>query len=135
MFLSNIDDLKNLLVNGLELGKSRDFPDEIYVTSDALFPLVYATPNDDEIAHLPVLIKIPATLSLQRYAPEVFEDQNREVFMRNVPAHFISDIWGFLAVNGKPDWYKVVLENDALVFIPASGQFRPWSAGVKKEKK
>ena len=138
MKLTSLEDVENLLKNGLELGKSADFPDKIYVTSEASFAVAYAMPSTSynsfcEIeANLPVLIKIPATDELRQFSPEVF--RYHETFRRNVPARFISDIWVFLEVNKKPDWYKVVLENNELVFIHAPGEMRPWSDGLVKEK-
>ncbi|MBR4682466.1 MAG: hypothetical protein IKP06_04100 [Elusimicrobiaceae bacterium] len=139
MKLVSLEDLTNLFKNGLELGKSVDFPDKIYATSEASFAVAYAMPSTaynsfwEVEANLPVLIKIPATEELRQYAPEVF--RYHETFRRDVPAQFISDIWVFLEVNGKPDWYKVVWQNGELVFTPAPGKMRSWSAGVEKKNK
>ncbi len=139
MKLVSLEDLTNLFKNGLELGKSGNFPDKIYATSEASFAVAYAMPSTaynsfwEVEANLPVLIKIPATEELRQYAPEVF--RYSETFRQDVPARFISDIWAFLEVNGKPDWYKVVWQNGELVFIPAPGKMRSWSAGIEKKNK
>lgn len=139
MKLIKLEDLTNLLQNGLELGKSADFPNKIYVTSEGSFAVAYAMPSTgynklfEVEANLPVLIKIPGTEELRRYAPEVFE--YHETFRRNVPARFISDIWVFLKVNGTPGWYKAVLEDNELVLLPAPGKIFPWSAGIAKRIK
>ena len=134
----SLEDLTGLFTNGLRLGKSADFPDRIYVTSEASFAVAYSMPGTvyngsvEVVANLPVLIKIPATDELHQFAPEVFG--RREVFQRDVPARFISDVWVFLQVNGKPDWHKVVWQNGELVFTPALGKMRSWSAGIEKKK-
>lgn len=139
MKLSKLEDLTNLLQNGLELGKSADFPNKIYVTSEGSFAVAYAMPSAlynqmvEVEANLPVVIKILGTEELRRYAPEVFE--YRETFRRDVPARFISDIWVFLKVNDTPGWYKAVLEDNELILLPAPGKSLPWSAGIAKRKK
>lgn len=139
MKLILLEDLVNLFQNGLELGKSVDFPKDIYVTSEGSFAVAYAMPGTGHNqlfgveANLPVLIKIPGTEELRHYAPEVFK--YRETFRRNVPARFISDIWVFLKVNDTPGWYKAVVENNELILLSVPGESLPWSAGIDKRKK
>ncbi|MBR4356054.1 MAG: hypothetical protein IKP96_05785 [Elusimicrobiaceae bacterium] len=127
MRLEKIDDLKNLLINGLEIDKTH-YRGEIFTSLDASVPLWYATMGNEH--RLIVLIKIPVTESLRSYAPEAWPIEDRyaprrsqrgdEVFFRrDVPIRFISDVWIFWEVDGKPDWYKVTLENDELVFTRA----------------
>ena len=129
MRLGKLDDIKNLLINGLEVNKS-NYSGEIYASLQISIPLYYATMGSE---NLPVLIQIPATETLRSYAPEAFPTEDRYaakafqtgevcIFRRDIPAHFISNVWVFLEVNGKPDWYKVTLENDELVFVPAWGE-------------
>ena len=125
MRLGKLDDIKNLLINGLEVNKS-NYSGEIYASLQISIPLYYATMGSE---NLPVLIQIPATETLRSYAPEAFPTEDRYaakafqtgevcIFRRDIPAHFISNVWVFLEVNGKPDWYRVTLEDDALVFTP-----------------
>ncbi len=135
MRLANIEDLRNLLINGLEANKTY-YNGEIYASLKLSVILFYLTRGNQ--AQLPVLVKIPATETLRSYAPEAFPTQDRyapkafqtgeqAVFRRDIPTRFISDVWIFLEVGGKPDWYKVILEKDELVFIPALGKMINYS--------
>lgn len=126
MSLVRFADLKNLLINGLEIRKS-NYEGKIFVSRTPVTSLWYATMGNDP--QFPVLIKIPSTPTLRLYAPEVYpphtlQTAEETVFRRDVPPRLISDVWVFLAVDGKPDWYKVVLEKDELVFIPAKGEMK-----------
>ena len=126
MRLGKIDDLKNLLINGLEISKSHYYPGKIYASPKPFIPLWHATMGMEPI--LLTLIQIPANPTLCIYE----ENKIDEVFFRrDIPVEFISNVWVFLEVNKKPDWYKVVLENNELVFIHAPGEMRPWSDGLK----
>ncbi|MBO4675903.1 MAG: hypothetical protein J5601_07475, partial [Elusimicrobiaceae bacterium] len=126
MRLGKLDEVKNLLVNGLELDKT-NYSGEIYASLQVSISLWYATIGNE---NLPVLIQIPATETLRSYAPEAFPTEGKHapkafrtgevcVFRRDIPARFISNIWVFLEVNGEPGWYKVTLEDGELVFTPA----------------
>ena len=129
MRLEKLDDIKNLLINGLEVNKS-NYSDKIHASLQISIPLWYATMGSE---NLPVLIQIPATEVLHSYAPEAFPTEDRYapkafqtgeecVFRRDIPASFISNIWVFLEVEGKPDWYKVTLEDGELVFTLATSR-------------
>ena len=115
MRLGELDEVKNLLVNGLEVDKT-NYSGKIYASLQVSVSLWYATTIGKE--SLPVLIQIPATETLRSYAPEAFRTGDKCIFRRDIPARFISNIWVFLEVDGEPSWYKVTLEDGELVFIP-----------------
>ena len=130
MRLEKLDDVKNLLINGLEAHRT-NYHGDIYASlmpSIALWHAIMAGKN------LSVLVQIPATDKLRSYAPEAFPTDDRYaakafqtgevcIFRRDVPASFISNIWVFLEVNGNPGWYKATLENDELIFTPVPAAY------------
>jgi len=128
MRLGKIDDVKNLLINGLERNKSHY--DGIYASFSFPIPVLYATIGAEP--NLQVLIKIPATQPLRLYAPESFPDDRyaakafqmgeEVIFQHDIPARFISDVWVFLEVNGQPDWYKATLQDGEVVLTPVPGR-------------
>ena len=129
MRFGKLDDVKNLLINGLETHRT-NYRGKIHASLKPSLALWYATMGSDNLS---ILIQIPATETLRSYAPEAFPTDDRYaakvfqtgeecIFRRDVPASFISNVWVFLEVNGKPDWHKVTLENGELIFTPASGR-------------
>lgn len=123
MAITDIDELKNILVNGLETTKT-NYKKKIFTAYDPLTAVLYAQPSHrfSENANLPILIKIPVTPALEQYAPQRFE--TAQAFRQNIPADAISDVWILLEVNKKADWYKVVLEDGEIVLFPAHGQLQ-----------
>ena len=123
MRLGELDEVKNLLVNGLEVDKS-NYIGEIYASPSIFSSLGYAI--DGEKPGLLVLIQIPETPALQSYLEEEIQVVTGEViFHQDIPARFISDVWVFLETNGTPEWYKVTLEEGTLVFTPC-GEITKW---------
>ncbi len=120
--LENFDELKNLLVNGLELDKCLIPRREIYTTFTPSRALLYAVPRGRIEENLPVLIKIPFVSPLQKLIS--WREYNVVVFNQDIPAEAVSDIWVFLDVNGKPDWCKATLQDGDLVLIPGYGEVR-----------
>lgn len=121
-----IKHIKNLLTNGLELEKS-SFP-QLYFSAD--IDIALASANEENFL-LPVLVKVNVTPDLQvRYPPNLYEDDNY-VFNQTIPAKYISDVMVFLEVDGDREWYKVTLEDDELLFNPASTQLFPKRELVK----
>ena len=123
MAIADIDELKNILVNGLETTKT-NYKKKIFTAYDPLTAVLYAQPTHlfNEQANLPVLIKIPLTPALDQYAPQQFE--TAQAFRQNIPADAISDVWILLEINKKADWYKVTLQDGEIVLFPAHGQLQ-----------
>ena len=133
----NLAELKNLFVNGLEPHKSIAHR-KVYTALAPTIALAYANPAGHYIAgrekkhDLPVLVKIPFTPQLQQYAGHMRQDikNGNIVFDQDLPARCISAIWVFLEVNGRPDWYKAVWEQDELLLLPAPGELRTVAEGL-----
>ncbi len=123
MTIANIDELKNILTNGLELNKS-NYRKQIFTAYDPLTAVLYSQPTHffHAQADLPVLIKIPFTPSLEQYTFTRFP--TALAFHQNLPANAISDVWILLEVNKKPDWYKAILDDGQIVLFPAHGQLQ-----------
>ena len=123
MAIENLDELKNILVNGLETRKT-NFKNKIFTAYDPLTAVLYSQPTHrySVNANLPVLIKIPITSFLEQYPSEKFA--TAQAFRQNILAGAISDVWVLLEVNQKADWYKVTLENGEIVLFPAHGQLQ-----------
>lgn len=123
MTLTDIDKLKNILVNGLEINKS-NFKEGIFTAYDPLTAILYAQPTHfyDKKADIPVLIKIPITPFLEQCTSIQFE--TARAFRQNIPASAISDVWILLEVNKKADWYRVILEDGEIVLFPAHGRLQ-----------
>ena len=123
MSITDTDDLKNILANGLEINKS-NFKEGIFTAYNPLTAVLYAQPTHlfNKKADLPVLIKIPITPSLEQYASVQFE--TARAFRQSIPAKAISDVWILLEVNKKADWYKAVLEDGEIVLFPAHVQLQ-----------
>lgn len=123
MAIASIDELKNILTNGLELKKS-NYPKQIFTAYNPLTAVLYSQPTHrfNAEADLPVLVKIPRTPALAKYAPEEFA--TALAFRKSVPAEAISDVWVLLEVNKQADWYKAFLEEGEVVLLPADGQLQ-----------
>ena len=123
MAITDLDELKNILTNGLETDKSYHHK-KIFTAYEPLTAVLYAQPTHrfNAKADLPVLIKIPLTPALEQYTSDRFE--TARAFRQNIPAQAISDVWIFLEVNKKADWYKATLENGEIVLLPAHGKLQ-----------
>ena len=125
MKLSEISELKNILVNGLEMSKSH-YVGEIFTSPYYGVAMVYALPNlwdnwkGEVQVDLPVLVRISFTEEVEREnMPDQFGLQ--WIFRKDVPAKMISDVMVFLEVEGTPGWYKAVLKNDEVGLLPVPG--------------
>ncbi len=130
MRLENVDELKNLLANGLEI-RHTAYDEGIYAAKSPAVALSYAVPPlevsiyesfmDGEFP-IPVMTKIPLTKGLlQTNAPGC--SKGWLVFGKDLPKEMISDVMIFLEINGKPDWYKVTLEQGNITFTPAPSRY------------
>lgn len=126
MKLENIEDLKNILTRGLEINKTQQL-NKIYASSSLSVAIYYALPTlwnkwEGEVqTDLPVLVKIPLTsYLLAENAPDNLG--LRQVFYRDIPADMIEDVMVFLEVDGKPGWYKVILNEEKLILTPVANR-------------
>ena len=120
--LRSLDELKNILVNGLETDKGVVRPGEVYTSFDPLRALNYTIPSQGINANLPVLMRIPYNSSLQQYLSS--QDHYVIIFEEDLPASVISDVWVLLSINDRADWCKVVLlEDGKLAFVPGYGEW------------
>ena len=124
--LRRLDELKNLLVNGMERDKVSAYFPGIFAADEAKMALGYATPWGALYPSLPVIVRIPDTPELA--AENIWEKKTpfSGVFRQDVKPRFISDVMVFLEVNGKPGWHKVMLVDEEMVFIPVLGTTLSW---------
>ncbi len=118
--LSNLEELENIVKNGLELNKIqvRNATEYAIFTSHRLELALHHALTDEKAA-IPVIVKIPVT---QQYKPLGYN--GHFVFIRDVPAEYISEILALLKINGKAMWYKAIWQEGKMVLIPApSKQF------------
>ncbi len=126
MKIHNLLELRNLLENGLELSKISPRYPGIFSTSEIDLALKHAVPWGAVAPVLPVVVKMPATFELSKEnEPDGYADFLR-LFRRDIRPDQIEDVMVFLSVNETPGWYKVVLQEGELVFIPAFGSIKTW---------
>ena len=118
--LADIEEVKNLLMNGLETRKVRMQSREIFTSFDPVHALLYAIPGSTDKAMLPVLIKIPFSPMLQEHISSQYPTAT--AFKWNIPAGLISDVWVLLDINGRPNWCKAVMQEGELVLLPGQGE-------------
>lgn len=112
--LQNLDELDNLLQNGLELNKIQGRTEyAIFASNQLRVAMEYALSSSGGEMAVPVLVKIPVT---KQCKPLGYN--GHYVFINDVPAQYLSDIMVFLEVKGTPGWYKVVRENNEMLFKP-----------------
>ena len=127
MKLANINEIKNLFLNGLQTGKVRMYSKEIFTAVDPIRALIHAVPDITVDADLPVLVRISFSQEIAEMVE--WEDSQVVVFEKDIPAGSISDVWVLLNINGKPDWCKAVLQDDQVVLIPGYGKLYDLSSG------
>ena len=117
--LSNLDELENIVKNGLELDKIENRAEYAIFTSHRLeTALHYSIPRSYKKAIIPVIVKIPVT---QQYQPLGYN--GHFVFITNVPAKYISEIMAFLEIDGKSMWYKVEWQQNKMILTPALSKY------------
>ncbi len=125
MKLKDIQEVENILVNGLEVAKS-SYPGDIYTSSSARIALSYAIPTGLALRWgTPDALIIPAVVSIRPTAEELERCDLHSSTMRyehvareDIPADMLQDVVVFLDINGKPDWYQAGLEGGKLVLTP-----------------
>ena len=123
MELHTLPEVENLLREGLELSKSH-YDEGIYTTYDLKDAFRYAFPSaryaKTSGTTIPVLVSILYPREMKgKYL--FYEYSDTYVCDRDIPAKYIEDIMVFLEINGKPGWYKVILKNNEVLFVPVIG--------------
>lgn len=121
--LYNLQDLQNILNKGLQYNKvSDEMNRKIYFSGTLRRAARYAVEYDSPQNELPVLVKFTVpNKDLLNASPYVL-GWDYYYTLRNIPSSCIQDVMVLLEVNGKPGWYKAVLEDGKPVFIPAPSQ-------------
>ena len=124
MMLENMAEVENLLVNGLEVDKSRSHRAEGIFTTVTPWPALLDAAPWEPHQNLPVFIRISFVPGLQHY---ILSRRNSDVviFKKDISASFLLDVWVLLNVNGKLDWCKAVLKEGKLTLIPGYGKVQP----------
>ncbi|MCQ2411224.1 MAG: hypothetical protein MJ053_07215 [Elusimicrobiaceae bacterium] len=126
MIFTRLEQVKHLLESGMELSKISPHYPGIFSSSELDTALKYASPLGAVYPVLPVMVKMPAVYELSKEnEPDGLVDFMR-VIRRDIAPEFISDVMVFLEVNGEPGWYKAVLHEGEMVFIPAYGTLFSW---------
>ena len=114
MRLDNFEDLRNILVNGLETKAS--LRGIIYTARRPATALTFAIAPLSE-GEFPVLIRIPVTQKfLRANPPNECVAYYQTTFYKDIPSDMI-EIFTFMKIEGKVGWYQVTLTSDnQLVF-------------------
>ncbi|MBR4356053.1 MAG: hypothetical protein IKP96_05780 [Elusimicrobiaceae bacterium] len=119
MQLRGPEEIKNILLNGLETDKS-SYWGEVYASPSLGIALRYALPNKYFFAKPGSKVEFPIIVRIQ-ITEEVLtklrcQDMGMEfVFYDSVPANMIQDVIVFAQINGRMGWYKVVMEDGELL--------------------
>ncbi len=109
-----IADIKDILTKGMGLNKS--YYQKLFFSSEAEEAVFYA---DKEEVLIPVVVKVNVTPESQLWPSLRLRANNTYTISQEIPARFISDMVAFLEVNGEGAWYKAVLVDGELTFVPA----------------
>ena len=109
-----IADIKDILTKGMGLDKS--YYQRLFFSSEAKEAVFHA---DKEKVLIPVVVKVNVTPESQLWLSLRLCTNNTYAILQEIPARFISDVVAFFEVNGKGAWYKAVLVDGELTFIPA----------------
>ena len=112
MALNNLDELKNILENGLGIEQSVN--KEVFFSGRLHTALLFATRKKAKVVVL-IQIQPPANIPLYEYYYEYYTKQD-------IPASALKTVMVFWEIDGKPGWYQVTLEEGELVFTAQPGQ-------------
>ncbi len=122
MVLNSLEDLENILQNGLEVYRTRQgtavwTSPSIHTALNHALPRFTLRHNGEFQTELPVMVRISRTSQLLAENPP--EDLGyRQPFSRDIKPEYIAEVSVFLEVNGTPDWYTATLEDGHLVLRP-----------------
>ena len=117
-----IADIKNILIEGLKIDRSAY--EVLFFSADA--SMAAHLGNDRAVIFsrggnlfIPVVVKVNVTPLLRLRRSLRHDIVDNYVFLRDIPARSVSDVMTFLEVNGEGAWYKAVLVDGELTFVPA----------------
>lgn len=117
--VENLPALARLFRKGMEIEKS-EFP-EIYSSHKLGKALGYIFPSYEKSSvvnyELPVLVKIPLNKKILKNNPPAALINDDIIFNEDIDPRFISEIMVFLEINGRADWYRVVMEKGEVKFL------------------
>ena len=124
LHLNNLEAVKNILENGIELNEvseetASETGPKIYFSGYPRRVVRFSTKDDDAHNLLPTIIRFELPSWYTVYEHKLLGGYKDYITRQNIPARYVMDAMVFLEVDGKPDWYKVTLENGELVFTPA----------------
>ena len=125
MSITRLDELRHAVEKGMTLDKTNHYGGA-FASTHKHIALGYSVRLGALYPTMPVLVKIPITPELYRVNEPIGRSDFIRKFCKDVDPSFISDILVFLEVDGKPGWYKVILEDGELVFKPVPGSIFSW---------
>ena len=117
--LNSLKAVKNILENGIQVDEvSKETGKRIYFSGYLRRAVVFCT-NGKEENLLPTIVRFEVPTWTTVYEHKLLSGYKDYIVHNDIRARYILDVMIFLEVDGKPDWYKVTLENDELVFTRA----------------
>lgn len=114
MHLADLDEMTHILLDGLEVDKTGY--ESVYVAASHHMAEEYA--GTSKGGRIPVLVTMEEeAVSDYLETDIVFPIDGIYSSKTDIPADAISHLFAFLDINGKPAWYRVVLD-DEMIFIP-----------------
>ena len=116
MTLSNYEDLKRILIDGLPGAKTVNGGGKVFFSSDVAYAMIWAT-QYKYYGHLPILIKINrpnTTRTIDSYD--------------NVSPNDITDILVWAELDGKLGWWRAKLDNNGEVVLQATDNIKEVAA-------
>ncbi|WP_428075650.1 hypothetical protein [Candidatus Avelusimicrobium luingense] len=110
MRLASLEAIDHVLLHGLEVNKTAY--NGIYMTPMLAVAEGYSGSTQGEI-------QVIVVLDSEAVIDHLKQDMPGEAYSeRNIPPFAIVEVLAFLEINGKPEWYRVVLDDEGRVFIP-----------------
>lgn len=117
MHLGDLGEIEHILLEGLEVDKTGY--DAVYATQSFSFAMRY---TNESPYRIPVLVALEGTLIDDLACDIMWPELGSYCSETDIPAAAISHVFAFLDINGKPAWYRVVLQ-DEMIFIPLPEEF------------
>lgn len=112
MSLKNLEELRYLLTNGMEVSKvSYSMSGKIFFSGSMYVAGLFARHAKEQLAVV-VKFKAPEDISL-------YHAQQSYYTQTDIPPTAIKEVFVFLEVQGKPGWYKAALQDGQLTLTPA----------------
>ncbi len=119
MHLANLDEAKHVLLNGLEVNKADE--NRIYLSPAPLVAKLYAETSvpKEMIKEIPILVLVEKDRVADYLTPE--RALGTYYSRVDIPVEAVSHMFAFLDINGKPAWYRVVLQNEMILMPLKNG--------------